>query len=224
MKKMMLVMAAASLVVGSSVWAQSETVTSVNVVGYYSVTIPANSAALITPVLETLDGATIKELLGNQIPGGLIYIWSRTNANYVTAEYNEFSEQWEGAAANKTLLLGDALWVVPPKDGTPHTITMMGEVPTNSTTQVQNVGKDAVGYAYPIDIEWTSTQLAQDAPYGSLLYIWNMQTSAYLTYEKDAFVEGWTTPPGLKIKQGEAFWIMMPSTFPGWTEIKPYTL
>jgi hypothetical protein len=224
MKKMLLVMAAAALVAGDRVQAQSETVTSVNVVGYYTVTIPANGAALVTPVLDTFDGVTVKELLGDQIPGGVVYIWSRTNSQYVIAQYDEFDGNWAGAGASKTLMRGDALWVVPPKDGSPHTVAMMGEVPADSTSQVLTVGKDAVGYSYPVDIEWTATQLAKDAPYGSILYLWNMNTSTYSIYQKDEFEEAWTTPAGLKIKAGEAFWIVMPTTFAGWTEPKPYTL
>lgn len=227
MKKMLLVMAAGGLFAAGTALAQSETVTSVNVVGYYTVTIPTNSAALITPVLERFDGAynTVKDLLGSQLPyGSMVYIWNRTNSTYVISSYDEFEEQWAGAGADKALLPGDALWVVPPKDGSSYTITLMGEVPTNSVTPIYSVGQDAVGYTYPVDIEWTQTQLAKDAPYGSILYLWNMESGSYTIYQKDEFEEAWTTPAGLKIKTGEAFWLKLPITLPTVLEPITYTL
>ena len=58
MKAMSVAMVAAVLL--STLGAHAgDTVTSVNVVGYYSVTIPADGLALITPVLESFQPNTI---------------------------------------------------------------------------------------------------------------------------------------------------------------------
>ncbi len=221
MKKMMLVAAACALVAAPSILS-ADTVTSVNVVGYYSVTIPNNGLALVTPVLEGLDGATIADLVGEQLPvGSNAILWNRETKSYVFGGRTR-----SGWSMTNVILRGDAFWLRPAADTGPHTVTFMGEVPAAynmaQETVVDNIqGTDAVGYAYPVDIIWTNTTLAQVVPTGSNLIIWDLDSQSYTFYGKTR--SGWSTPPSFEIKAGQGFWIR--STDPvDWEEEVPYTL
>ena len=225
MKKMLLVMAAAALVAGDRVQAQSETVTSVNVVGYYSVTIPANGAALVTPVLESFGSGNVTDLIGDQLPSGsTVFIWDRLSSGYISA--NKTRSGWAGAGATNLILRGDAVWLVPPKDGQARTVTFMGEAPGSynlaATTTVHNIsGADAVGYSYPTDIMWTNTSLAAQLPVGAVVFTWNLSTQEYQSFNKTR--SGWGTGASLQIKAGQAFWVSTAVPL-DWQEVVPYDL
>ncbi len=226
MKKMLLVMAAGTLFAAGTAQAQSETVTSVNVVGYYSVTIPANRLALVTPVLESFGSGNLDELVGQQVPvGSKIYVWDRVNKNYIISTPNAITKKWN---YTNTLVRGDVFWIKPLTNGISYTITMMGEVPgtynSAGTTTVANVtGTDAVGYTYPIDIAWTNTTLSVAAGKGATMYIWNASTGSYTIYTSNLITGNWNTPAGFLIKAGEAFWIK-PKVPLDWIEEVPYDL
>lgn len=225
MKKMMLVMAAGALFAASAVQSQADTVTSVNVVGYYSVTIPSNGVALVTPVLEDFGAGTVADLIGDQLPSGSsVYIWDRSLNGYVSA--GKTRSGWTGTGAANVLLRGDAIWLVPPKDNTQRTVTFMGEVPGSynlaETTTVYSIsGADAVGYAYPVDVLWTNTTLAQALPTGASLYTWDTVSQGYLNFGKTR--SGWGTANALTIKAGQGFWVVT-STPIDWQEVAPYDL
>jgi len=223
MKKMMLVAAACAMVAApSALFAQDDPVTSVNVVGYYSVTIPNNGIALVTPVLDNMEGATLQELVGNQLPGGSeAFIWDRVNKGYIPATLSRGN--W---TATNVILRGDAIWLRPSANSGPQTVTFMGEVPSEnnnaSTTTVHNIsGIDAVGYAYPVDKVWTETSLAAAVPNASELLVWNIETQGYETFTKSR--GAWTTPAGYEIKAGQGFWIRTADPV-DWVEGIPYDL
>lgn len=231
MKKIMLVMATV-LVAGSYVLANSTTVTSVNVVGYYQVTIPANGAALITPILEPMNDAvgTIADLLGpDALPANTrAYIWDREIKDYVSATRGARGG-WGGDDPNRIILRGDAVWIVPPASEQPTTVTIMGDVPGDynyaATTTVANIsGTDAVGYAYPVSLNWTNSTLAQSLPNNSRLYIWDMDLQDYESFTKGAR-SGWNTPESFEIPAGTGFWVTAPEVdFPDWDQVVPYDL
>lgn len=222
MKKMLLVMAAGVFVAAGTAQAQSETVTSVNVVGYYSITIPTNGLALVTPVLESFQAGTLADLLGSQLPAGTeAFIWDRSSKGYISTSMGR-----GGWTATNIILRGDAVWLRPPAGTGPHTITFMGEVPGDynnaGTTTVDNIsGIDAVGYSYPIDIDWTNTALSIAAPAASELLVWNIVTQGYDIFSKGR--AGWSTPASYKIKAGQGFWIRSASPL-NWEEVTPYDL
>lgn len=232
MKKMLLVMAAVALVAGERVQAQSETVTSVNVVGYYSVTIPPNGIALVTPVLESFQAGTIVDLVGEQLPGGsAAFTWDREAKDYVIAT-KAGRGGWTGAGSSNVILRGDGVWLRSGDTTNPRTITFMGEVPAGynlaQTTIVDNItGTEAVGYGYPIDILWTNTTLSQLLPSGASINVWKVDTQdGYITATK-AGRGGWSSPQiamsAFVIKAGQAFWVTTTSPIE-WEEEAPYDL
>lgn len=220
MKKMLLVMAAGTLFAAGS--ATADTVTSVNVVGYYSVTIPSNGIALVTPVLEPFAAGTLQDLIGDQLPqGSEALIWDRVTKGYIAD-----SRTRGGWTSTNLILRGDGVWLRPAAGSGEQTVTFMGEVPAAnnmaSTTTVANIsGVDAVGYGYPVDFIWTNSSLSQLAPQGSELLIWNISGQSYDAYSKTR--GGWSTPPDFKIKAGEGFWIRSATPI-DWVETTPYSL
>jgi hypothetical protein len=197
------------------------------VVGYYSVTIPANGIALVTPVLESFGSGTIVDLIGDQLPvGSSVYVWDRTSNGYLSATRGARSG-WSGTGATSLLLRGDAVWLVPTKDGVQRTVTFMGEAPgaynQAATTTVHNIsGADAVGYAYPTDTLWTNTALSSLLGAGSSLHVWNMATQGYDTFTKGSR-SGWGGAATLTIKAGQAFWVTTSAPI-DWSEVVPYNL
>lgn len=226
MKKMMLVMAAGAMLTAAV--AHADTVTSVNVVGYYSVTIPAGKLALVTPVLESFEPGTLQDLIGDQLPAGSsVHVWDRASTSYRTVNYLGFpTPSWSDT---NLILRGDALWIQP-SGATEQTVTFMGEVPGNynaaGTTTVFNVdGADAVGYSYPVDMLWTNTAIAQAAPAVSTVHFWDITNGTWNTFNYAAppFGSGWGGANSKVIKAGEAFWVETSSTI-DWTETAPYDL
>ncbi len=219
MKKMLLVMAAGTLFAAGM--ATADTVTSVNVVGYHSVTIPANGIALVTPVLESFNACTLNDLVGAQLPSGsFAWIWDRTSNSYVAD-----SRGRAGWSSTNVILRGDAVWLKPSGTNV-NTVTFMGEVPGDynqaETTTVHNIaGTDAVGYTYPVNMIWTNTTLSTGLAAGASIVVWNLQTQAYETYSKTR--AGWSTPAGYTIPAGQAFWVRTAVPF-DWTEAVPYNL
>ncbi len=234
MKKMLLTMAAVAMVAGDPMaWAQSQTVTSVNVVGYYSVTIPAGKLALVTPVLESFNQGTVADLIGNQLPvNSAIWIWDRENKEYKSGSYISVrggAPSWTGAAVTFTnLVRGDAFWVSASTDGTKeqYSINVLGEVPYNyNDGEASSVAyidvADAVGYPYPIDIEWTSTKLSEE-PAISTLYIWDVEEQKYTSVSRNPRSGEWLASP--IIKAGSAFWVTGSGSGLVWDETVPYSL
>jgi len=226
MKKLSVAMVAAMLVMALSAVAQDDTVTSVNVVGYYSITIPANGIALLTPVLESFESGTVEDMVGDQLPNlSTAYIWDRIQNTYLTAGKNARGA-WSGAYTN-LILRGDAVWIKP--GGTNETtLTFVGEVPAAynmaGTTTVANIsGADAVGYSYPVDRFFTNTTLATALPNLSTIYMWDKAGQTYVSYGKNARGAWSAGTDVLEIKAGEAFWVSTPTPLE-WEEVAPYTL
>ena len=233
MKKMLLVMAAGALFAAGS--ATADTVTSVNVVGYYSVTIPANQLALVTPVLEDFQTGTVADLFGDELPvGSTVYQWDRSSNGYNIYNYNASfgGNVWkdgDNQTPTNIILRGDAMWVQP-NSTNEITVTFMGEVPgiynQAETTTVENISvADAIGYTYPVDMLWTNTAIAQ-SPDLSTVHFWN--GTGWDTYNKSPGFGGvfvWDSPDAETkvLKAGEAFWVEINSPT-NWVEHAPYLL
>jgi hypothetical protein len=219
MKKVLVGLIAVAMV-ASLGFAQTE-VESVNVVGFNKITIEAGELALVTPPFESFGDATLEDLVGDQLPQGSgAFIWDRANSIYIASSRTKAG--WSGT---NVIHRGDGFWLSN-AGAEPATVALMGEVPADynnsATTTVSEIsGTDAVGYAYPTDIVWTNTTLAQTVDSGSGLFIWDEDGQTYAAYSKTK--AGWSTPEGFALKAGRAFWIST-STPVDWTEIAPYDL
>ena len=240
MKKMLLGMAAVAMV-ATSVQAQSETVTSVNVVGYYSVTIPRGQTALLTPVLESFEIGTVPDLVGDQLPpGSSAFVWNRTlePRRYSSLDYSTPPRGGEATWAGATdlvLLRGDAFWLKVPASAPEeeYTVTFFGEVPADnnaaSTTTIYNIaGRDIVAYAYPVDVVFTNTSLASDINIKEI-WMWDERPAPdgqrYINYYRETERGGGQDGPWVGaspvIPAGRAFWVRS-TDIVDWTEVAPY--
>ena len=225
MKRMMLVAAACAMVTSPSALL-ADSVESVNVVGYYTVTIPANAQALLTPVLEDMDGATVADLFADLPVGASVSVWDREIKAYVSAQRT--SRGGWGVIEDRVVLRGDAVFVSP-NTVEDFDLTFMGEVPgaynLAATTTVHNIDVvDAVGYAYPIDVAWSNTTLYTDLAVNSGISLWDVETQAYVSYQKTSR-GGWGAFENGVIKAGTAFWVGPTNVETiDWVEEVPYEL
>ena len=202
----------------ASVAMAATNVTSVNAVGYNSVTIGPGQYSLCVLPFETFDDSTAENLIGDQLPqDSSILIWDRVGDSYISG-----SRTRSGWDITNIIIRGDGFWLRN-AGATTNTVTFLGEVPEDyndaGTTTVYNVdGLDAVGYAYPTDVVWTNTELAKNANTDSVL-VWN--GSGYDSYSKTR--SGWDSPAGYTIEAGKGFWVGTSASI-DWAEVVPYDL
>lgn len=207
MKK--LVMTAAVLACAASV-VTAQTVTSANMVGYAKVTAVGGQLTLVALNFET-GGLTVNELFGSLPTGSVINLWDKGANAYVTSNKGR-----AGFSPNPVVTLGSALWVKAAGTAT-NQIILSGEVLLSETNTVAVTGLDASGYFYPVETLWGDTDLAVQAPAGSVLNVWN--GVGYSTYNKGR--AGWSGNPAIGVAQG--FWLSVPSSIT-WKEIRPFDI
>ena len=208
----------------ASVAMAATNVTSVNAVGYNSVDVKPGKFVLVCLPFETFDDSNLQNIIGDQLPeSSNAYIWDRVNTNYITATLAR-GGVWD---TTNLILRGDAFWLKTSSSTVTSTVTFLGEVPEEynnaATTTVYSIGApDAVGYAYPTDIEWTNTTLALGAAENDKMYFWNEGSQNYTTLTK---ARGGAWDANVTIPAGRAFWFMKnDGSHVDWEEIVPYTL
>jgi len=204
--------------------AQTGTVTSVNSVGYNSIVVKPNEFLLLCLPFETFDDSNLQNLIGDQVPeSSKAYIWDRATTNYLVATLAR-GGVWD---TTNLILRGDAFWLKSSSATETSVVTLLGEVPheynQSATTTVYNVGGlDAVGYAYPADVDWTNTTLAKNAVENDKMYFWDegAQDYAILTVARGGAWDSTVIVPA-----GRAFWFKKADgSSVDWTEIVPYDL
>lgn len=198
MKKLNL--AAAACLMATLAMAQTNEVTSVNVVGYYKVTIPTGGLfTLVALNLDAIDSTNqnLMGIFGTQLRAGAIaglgdrvYKFSAQSGQYTTFQrkstdglyHNTSSAGWTNVGgSNASLLSGEAFWL---KGATTNMATydvvVMGEVVSVMTQQVNLVpGFQLQGYTFSTDVPINSTKLGalgtKHAVYGAgdRVYLWN---------------------------------------------------
>jgi len=220
MKRVLLIGVAAILLAAGVGLADGE-VPSVNVVGYGKVAIGPDKLVLVATTFETFGDAKLEDLVGGQLPeASVAYVWDRVAKGYQSSTMLR-SGSW---STNLTILRGDAFWLKNAGTQT-NEVALRGEVPydynNSATTTVANItGVDAVAYAYPTDVLWTNTALAQACVEGDVLYIWN--GAMYDSYTM--LRAGWpAAAQTVVIEAGRAFFINTSQNI-NWTEVAPYDL
>lgn len=205
--------------------AATNEVTSVNAVGYITVTVPSNGYALTALNFEPVgtNDLTMGDLVGDQLPvGSVAYIWSIPQKTYLIETRTRSG--WGTNVVDR----GAGFWLQLPgavATTAQYTVRFLGEVPDSTvcaTTTTYNItGIDAVGYAYPCDILWTNTSLAINGTVGDVIYLWDTAITNYQIYTKTR--GGWSTPDGFKITPDVGFWYQTTAT-QNWEETVPYDL
>lgn len=235
MKKIWLVLLALSCFALMLVHAAE--VSSVNVVGYKKVTLPAGGFMMVAMNFDAFDQTLYGVLGTNQlIPGGglgsgsadKVYIWNGTDGYDIYAlkntdwQYHHTSD-WGGDPTNPAIEAGSAFWIKS-ADVSPKDITFMGEVVIASTnTVVIPEGWSMLGYGFSSGIALQDTSFAQTniVKGGGLgsgsadkLYVWN-GSNGYLIYAVKNTDDKWYStsdwggdPVSNVIEMGQGFWFM----------------
>jgi hypothetical protein len=207
-------LAAAALLVASAALAETN-VLSQNAVGYIKVEAGANQYKLIGSVFNPLEeNATVASVLGtNDVPAGTrVFLFNQSSQTYVQ-ELMHSTLGW--LPGTNIIEVGDGMWLVSPSD---KTFYMMGEVPANTTNNVDVVaGYQLLTFPYPTGIAITNTFLNTIAKPGDRVFTFD-GTNYHQALKHSTL--GWL-PADFTLNPGEGFWYTTSSNFT-WQETKPY--
>lgn len=220
--KQVLALAVVSGVVVSM--AMATEVRSINTVGYHGHTVDPGDLVLVSPTVDNLDGNTLEDLLGSQLPvNSAVFAWNGTGYDPPSTKTVFF-----GWSPNLVIMRGQAIFVQNSATA-PGAVTFAftGEVPeernSGGTTTVNVTGLDATAYPYPVDIEFGQTQAALAAAVNSAVFFWNVGMQSYDAPTTKSVFFGWGAAATRVVSIGEAFF--MEATAPiSVEEVQPYDL
>jgi hypothetical protein len=173
-----------------SATAQSN-VYSLNVVGYYNITVPANQLVMLANQLNTTNN-TIGSLLPSVTPGSFLY---KYNGSYSAYFFDVDDLVWT-PDANATLNPGEGAFF---KSPAATTLTFVGEVLQGNLTNSLPINALAMRSSM-VPQAGTATALAIPAEAGDFLYKYAGSYSAYF-FDVDDLV--WTpSEPSLNVGEG----------------------
>jgi len=230
MKKLGAFLLGVGLIAGVTVAADSNTATSVNIVGFQTINCPKGVGVLVSTAFESIDGAVMKsvDVFGtNSLPvGTLIYAWDQTlpagpgyRSDLLKSKGGVTS--WE---TNVTYRGGMGFWIIVPAiaSSNSYNVVMAGQVPmASSITNVVYSGPAMLGFPYTASVVWTNTPLAQNAIDGSILYLWDVVTTGWISNVKG---KGKWSDNNMQITQDKGFWFIPPISQPTITniDVRPY--
>jgi hypothetical protein len=220
MKKLGAFLLGVGLMAGSAFAADSNTATSVNIVGFQNITCPRGQLVMVSTAFKSLDGSTLKSenVFSNQLPmGSFIYAW-----NSVSNRYDIDNLDLDGWKTNITYdgKMGFWIRVSPSAPTSSYNVVMSGEVPMSAfATNTVCPGLNMLGYPYTASVAWTNTSLAINSKPGDFLFVWN--GSGYSTYNNT--LDGWEAATNLVINQGVGFWFKSSRTsITNYVDARPY--
>ena len=189
MKKMVTILIAGAAVVSAS-FAQTNTVSSANIVGYVQKQLPPNSKYILVGVNFTANGGnpTLKDIVGtNQLRAAANYLFAdrvvvfnpQTSTYQAYAQYDGDREfypcntmaQWNTASAtNPVVPLGSGFWIISAAgSSTTNTLYLSGDVvAAPSATFTLNTGYQLVSWPFSADqaiATMTTTNLTKNVNY-----------------------------------------------------------
>lgn len=212
MKKILITAAVTGLISGMA-FAQTNVVSSANVVGYNQITIPSNQYVLVSLSFNNASN-TVNDLFGNLPTGSSVLFWNPVTQDYITV--NKTRSGW-GTGGTNTLLVGSGAFLKLP---VATNIYMSGDVPMNSTSTLYVVsGYKILSYPYPTDMAFTNTALAKNAATGDELSLWI--NNDWAVYNRTR--SGWGSATNLKLQVGQALFYKAAGSRTV-DEVKPYTI
>jgi len=176
---------AAALAAGIATSMAQSNVYSLNVVGYYNVSIPAGQMTVIANQFNTTNN-TLGALIPSPPAGTLFYKYV-SGTGWVTYNFDEFDLKWL-PNANVTLNPGEGGLFKNVTSST-MTLTFVGEVPQGSLTNPLPVGL-AIRSSMVPQAGKVTTDLGYPAVAGDLVYKYVAPTG-WVTYNFDEFDLKW---------------------------------
>ncbi len=205
---------AAALAAGIATSMAQSNVYSLNVVGYYNVTIPAGALTVIANQFNTTNN-TLGALIPNPPPGTFFYKYV-SGSGWVTYNFDEFDLKWL-PNADVTLNPGEAGFF---KNVTtsPMTLTFVGEVPQGTLTNALPAGL-AIRSSIVPQAGKVTTDLLYPAVAGDFVYKY-VPGTGWTTYNFDEFDLKWL-PSEPTFGVGEGFFSKK-SAATDW--VRPFTV
>jgi hypothetical protein len=176
----------------------AQNVYSLNVVGYYNITVPANGFALIANQLNTTNN-TLAGLLPSVPEGTVVYKWTGTTFAISTFEEGEWNQ-------NFTLNPGEGAFIKNPLPTSPLTITFVGDVLQGSLTNPIPVGFSIRSSMVP-QAGGVSSVLRLPVANNDTVYRWTGSTYAISTWEEIGPGQGDWSAGEPTVQVGEAFFV-----------------
>ena len=226
MKKLSLIVAGLSVLVGLTVQAaDTNAVTSVNIVGLIKQDLPSNKLVFVAFNMNAVGSPTqtFGQAIGDQLPlGTWVYFWNSTSQTWDRNSRKIPSKGGWGSYSNRIVNVGEGIFLT---TTTNFTANFLGEVPLAPTTTVAVVERlNALGLSYPVDTPWTNSPLSSGLPNGSSFSIWNI-TNGWTKFTKQIVSKGgWRSGTNVIIRAGEAFFIDTPIGYStNLFEVRPFT-
>jgi hypothetical protein len=215
MKKRVLVTGVIAGLISGAAFAQTNVVSSANVVGYNQITMSANEYVLIALDFENPSN-TVNGLFGSLPVSSEVTFWNPTTQQYNTL--TKLRTGWSPSGTNVLSIGAGAFLKIPAATN----VYLAGDVPLTGTTTVFTVnGYKMMSYPYPADMPFTNTALAKTAAVSDEVSIWG--TNGWSSYTK--IRTGWSpsSATNLVLKVGQAL-IYKAATTRAVNEGKPYTI
>jgi len=228
MKKILLAIFITGLLASTTFAADSNVVSSANVVGYVQTEVPSNTFSLVTCQFITTNelGVTIDEAFGTSMPNGTqLYVFDETYTTYSYIDGIGWLDESFVAAGNVLITRGQSFWIKNPQ-GTALNLTLSGDVPGNDVTTTTNAlaeGFTLVASAYPASIALADLNIAPVD--GDKIYVF--LNGSYTTY---SYIDGmgwldesFADATNIVIDVGVGFWYKT-AVARDWVQSIPYSL
>ena len=198
------VLLCAAALAASLASSMAQNVYSLNVVGYYNVTIPANGLYMIANQLNTTNNSLAGlSALQNVADGSFLYKYA---GGYAAYTYDGIAQAWGGGPPDptvQTLNPGEAAFFRDAGGGTGQVLTFVGEVLQNTSPGLVNtlpIG-NAIRSSMVPQAGLLTSQLGVPGEDGDFAYVFNGGYSAY-TYDGIALAWGGSLPGGGSVDPG----------------------
>lgn len=195
MKKIGAFLLGVGLLASVTVAADSNTATSVNIVGFQKITCSTGQWVLVSAAFQSVDGTVLKcaNVISNQLPKGTSVITYDTTAQaYKSDSKSGFSVDgtWSD---NITFSGGMGFWIYVPSEGlgvttSSYDVVFAGQVPMSliASNEVKN-GFNLLGFPYTASVVFSNTSLYNNSVRGDSIVLWKNNT--YQSYSKGGFGE-----------------------------------
>lgn len=228
MKKTLWIVMAGALIAAVAATAQTE-VLSQNAVGYIKKTLPAGGKFVAMSIpLDSMSNPQIvfgETSVAAEAPAGsIVYFWDTTGQSWIPGLKS--TKGWGPAEANYVLQSGEGFFLKgPPASAIDIDVTITGEVPADAMISRGNPGGNAFGTLanpYPVDFAFGTSDVASNAPSGSIVYFWDLAGQSWIPGLKST--KGWgPAEAGREVQAGEGFFLKAPGGPITWDSVKPYT-
>jgi hypothetical protein len=219
MKKILTLLATASLLTGLAV--QAQPVYS-NVVGMVKLTLERGKTSIVhNPFDDGNTSGTVEDVFGDLLPNGTsVYFWKTTQDGYDIATYGRGA--WDNG--DIVLVRGKAMFVSIPDSAAEasYDIVVSGSVPDGLdalTTSVQLVpGFTLTAFPYPMPVKVVDANIP--AQNGDTIFFWDGSSWEIVTYGRGA----WDSDTA-EFEPGKGFYYRSADLSPkNWSAQRPYNL